>query len=95
MCAVGKFGSKTGQGLATDCTACLPGSYCAEPGATAPTGKCDAGFICVTGSSVPRPNPTGQANYDAAVTTSGVVGMGSICPLGGYCEIGSYEQASC
>ena len=100
MCDVGKFGSRTGAQTANDCTPCLAGSYCAEPGATAPTGKCDAGFICLAGSSVPRPNPNdvGNTNYDATVPASGTyspVNMGSLCPPGGYCEIGSSAALSC
>lgn len=88
MCAIGRFGNKTALKVASECAQCLPGSYCAEPGAVAPTGKCDAGYICKLGSTTPRPDAT-------STPPSGTAAMGSICPAGGYCEIGSSVASSC
>jgi hypothetical protein len=38
-----------------DCTTCTKGSYCAEPGISAPTNLCNAGYYCVAGSIIPEP----------------------------------------
>ena len=69
-----------------DCSACTPGSFCAEPGAVSPTAKCEAGFICPGGNIEPR--PTTPAGGDAATD-------GGPCPAGGYCETGSSVQKPC
>ena len=54
--------------------------YCAEPGSSSPTGMCNAGYICTAKSTTPVPS-------------DGV--MGSVCPAGGYCEIGSWTSIAC
>ncbi|XP_075892173.1 uncharacterized protein LOC142895201 [Nelusetta ayraudi] len=65
-----------GQGLATagECLACPAGRFCASEGLTGPSGFCAAGFLCVTGASVP--NPTDNRT-------------GSLCPPGTFCQRGS------
>jgi len=88
MCPEGTFGSLTGQVATGGCTPCTRGSFCAEPGLTSPTGKCDAGYICLIGSTTPRPDATLSPPV-------GTAAMGSICPKGGYCEIGSYKIIEC
>ena len=79
-CEIGTYGGQVGLTADTECTDCTAGSYCAEPGAQSPTGKCDAGYLCYGKSTTPRPTDT--------IT-------GEICPVGGYCEIGSSSQKAC
>jgi hypothetical protein len=55
LCAIGKYGAQAGLAAEEECVSCPPGNYCAEKGALAPTGLCDAGFICASGSTTPRP----------------------------------------
>lgn len=86
MCGIGTYGGSVGLGLVGECTDCPPGSFCAEPGAQAPTGKCDAGFICFGSSTKPRTDAA------SAVADTGVV---EVCPKGGYCEMGSVAQKAC
>jgi len=68
------------------CTLCLAGQYCATSGADQPTGNCDAGYYCITGSAVP--NPHGELNVLGEIS-------GDICPEGSYCPVGSFEPTGC
>jgi len=79
MCLAGTYGAAVKLKTAAEYTTCPKGMYCAEPGAAAPTGMCNAGFICTGGSISPVPTVTG----------------GEICPAGGYCEIGSWTVRDC
>jgi len=57
------------------CPKCPKGYFCGSKGMTAVTvaDKCDAGFICILGSTVPDPR-------------DGITG--DFCPAGSYCDIG-------
>ena len=58
----------------SECTDCDQGMYCDSLGQVAPTGNCDAGYLCYGGasSSNPTDNVTGEA-----------------CPPGGFCPPGN------
>jgi len=79
-CPVGTFGAALGLTLASECTACLAGHYCAQAGLTFPDGLCDPGYYCTGGASTSAP-------------TDGTTG--NICEVGGYCEMGSRAAATC
>lgn len=55
-CTPGTFNNLTGQHNDTACTRCSPGSYCASPGLSQPTGLCDPGWYCTLGSYLAQPN---------------------------------------
>lgn len=52
---LGTYSTQTSLESASDCTDCTAGSYCGDPGLTAPDGTCDAGYYCPPGSKVGRP----------------------------------------
>ncbi|XP_062329421.1 multiple epidermal growth factor-like domains protein 6 [Osmerus eperlanus] len=63
------------QGLTTpgECLPCPAGHFCGSEGLVQPTGPCTAGYLCVTGATVP--NPTDNRT-------------GSPCPPGWFCLLG-------
>jgi hypothetical protein len=69
-CAAGTYQDTTGS---YECKACDQYKYCDMAGLSAPTGYCDPGFYCITGSTFAKP-------YDYA--------MGAICGKGNYCANG-------
>jgi hypothetical protein len=98
-CPKGTYGGSVGLQNINQCTKCDPGSYCAEVGAKAPTGKCDAGFYCV--NTVPgtsnigatNPEPAAQAFPNDNLPVDATIG--GPCPVGGYCEAGSFQPKAC
>ena len=76
-CPIGTFGANIELGAEADCTDCTKGSYCAEPGISAPTDLCNAGFYCNVGSIIPEENdcPTGgyceQGSFEKTSCPSG------------------------
>lgn len=58
-CPVGTFSSATSLGSEDECTACLEGYYCNQPGKTSidtDADLCDGGFYCGNGSTTPTPD---------------------------------------
>ncbi len=53
----------------SECTPCSAGKFCNESGLSAPAGDCSAGYLCVSGATVPGPND----------------GVNGPCPAGLYC----------
>eukprot|EP01135_Chromosphaera_perkinsii_P006890 Nk52_evm45s621 gene=Nk52_evmTU45s621 len=47
VCPAGTFSNNKGLKAVSDCSDCTPGFYCANPGQTAVSGPCDAGYFCV------------------------------------------------
>ncbi|KAL4216939.1 hypothetical protein ACF0H5_023398 [Mactra antiquata] len=80
-CPLGTYRQEVKGQSMTDCTMCLPGMYCAGEGLAAPTGDCDAGYYCYSGSSSPQP--------DGSDVTGG------LCPAGYYCPMGSATPIAC
>lgn len=99
LCPIGTYGGSAGLKSSSECTDCPPGNYCAEKGALSPTGLCDAGYLCLGGSTTPRPygngvDVDGDADGTPEYDSDGVwtaTDTGGICPAGGYCEIGSKD----
>ena len=58
---------------------CTPGSYCASPGMSSPTGLCDPGWYCTLGSSLQQPTSP----------------KGGKCVAGQYCPEGSSMPLGC
>lgn len=79
-CPSGTFGNRTGLALASQCTPCAAGAYCATPGLTAPTGPCAAAYYCQRGANTSTP-------LDGRT--------GNLCPAGSYCPEGSGAPRRC
>lgn len=79
-CPVGTFISLTTQGDVSDCQPCTGGDYCDSIGLAAPTGRCSAGYFCVTGAT-------------GAAPTQGL--DADICPKGFYCPEGTLTPQPC
>lgn len=97
-CPKGTYGGSVGLKAASECTVCDPGSYCAETGATSPTGKCDAGFYCVNkpaSGNIGSTNPQPPANAYPNDWQPANAEIGGPCPIGGYCEAGSFQAKAC
>lgn len=64
-CPAGKFGSVTGASSETGCTDCIPGFYCPEGTAGAPTYslKCPPGHFCPQGTKTAEQNPCPDTKY--------------------------------
>ena len=79
-CPPGTYSNSTGLNNDLQCTDCLSRMFCGEPALTAPTGPCDAGYVCVFGASSPTPSDNRT---------------GGPCPLGRYCVEGSSTGELC
>ncbi|KAH8067766.1 calcium ion binding protein [Aureococcus anophagefferens] len=55
LCPRGSYGASAGLEAEAECAACDGGSYCETAGLAAPTGECDAGFFCASGSKTATP----------------------------------------
>ena len=78
-CPEGSYSNATGINNANDCLLCGQGVYCNVPGLTEPAGVCDAGYLCVSGSSSPTPQDV----------------INSPCPVGFYCTQGATHPVPC
>lgn len=76
-CGAGTFQNSFGQ---SSCKSCPPGYYCQTTGLSAPTGPCDAGYMCYGGATTSNP-------------TDGV--LGAVCPIKSYCPAGSAKSIIC
>ena len=79
-CQPGSYGNQTGLSNEDMCTECPKGYYCDSPGMSGPRGQCDPGYLCYGGTKIAAP-------------TDGI--QGKICPIGGYCPVGSFEATPC
>ena len=78
-CPVGTLSNITGSSDSGDCISCLEGMYCNSQGLTEPSGFCEAGYLCISGSSSPSPRD----------------GVNMPCPPGFYCEQGATYPEPC
>ena len=64
-CPAGKFGSVTGASSEAGCTDCIPGFYCPEGTAGAPTYslKCPPGHYCPQGTKTAEQNPCPDTKF--------------------------------
>ena len=102
LCMAGRFANESGL---VDCSACSPGKYQPEEGASNCT-TCPEGHACAEGAKSPIECPAGSAASFAgsAVCQRCLVGsyQGSgrattcnTCEVGGYCEEGSVAPTPC
>jgi len=82
LCPIGTYNDVEGATDSRECKGCEAGKFCPFMGQTVVDAVhiCDAGFLCLGGSS--RPEPTD-------FTT------GRRCPAGGYCTQGTAVVQSC
>ena len=80
LCPIGTFGDLEGLQNISQCTPCTPTMYCSAQGLTAPTGKCSAGYFCISGASSATPEEGENAN---------------ICPRGFYCTNATSNPTPC
>ncbi|XP_014845642.1 PREDICTED: uncharacterized protein LOC106919650 isoform X3 [Poecilia mexicana] len=94
-CPAGTFSSIDGAVSIEACQPCLPGHYCAKPGASSPSGPCNPGFYCREGSQAASPlrNMTGEVKSSARFDGDSV--HGDVCPAGHYCPKGSAKPSPC
>ena len=69
----------SGQQDSGACLACTPGYFCGYDGLDAPTGLCDPGWYCESGSYLAQPTSP----------------EGGKCLAGTYCPMGSYTPTGC
>jgi len=81
-CPAGTYNPEPGGRSIKDCLICKDGSYCANPGSSAVTGKCKAGYYCKvdTGAEVGYTTPHPPER---------------ICPKGHYCQEGATDKMPC
>ena len=80
-CPISTFNNRTGITSINNCTTCLAGHYCDAKGLSVPTGKCNAGYICLTGMQSPSP-PGTECPLGKYCISGSTVGID--CPDGTY-----------
>ncbi|XP_053362892.1 sushi, von Willebrand factor type A, EGF and pentraxin domain-containing protein 1-like [Clarias gariepinus] len=75
------------------CLPCLPGHYCEKERLTAVSGKCKAGWFCV--SAAWNPQPFDLDNYTSANCLCPASSTGGRCQAGFFCPAGSSEPTPC
>ncbi|KAH3841624.1 hypothetical protein DPMN_115097 [Dreissena polymorpha] len=81
-CPSGTYGSSTGFQAENQCTTCPARQYCGTTNLTAPSGLCDAGYYCKSGS-------------DSSMPSNATKGDGGPCPIGHFCEQGTQDPTPC
>ena len=79
-CPIGTATNTTGLGDVNECAPCAGGFFCDTPGLVAPSGRCAAGSVCVSGA--PVANPTDNVT-------------GYVCPAAAFCPLGSASPTWC
>ncbi|EDV25654.1 uncharacterized protein TRIADDRAFT_55968 [Trichoplax adhaerens] len=82
-CPTGTFSNQRGLLNDSQCESCTAGNYCDKLNATAPSGSCDSGYFCKSGSDTKTPD---------GVTNKGNAG---ICPPGSYCLASTSQPQPC
>jgi hypothetical protein len=82
-CPASTFSNASGLASAAECTPCSPGSYCASPGLTAPSGACAAGSVLKV---------TSDAQYDDGVAFDAAAGELRSLKCPGFCLSGTTAQ---
>ena len=86
-CAPGTFAADFG---ASQCTACLGGTFTGTDNSTACRG-CPVGNVCVNRSSAPLPCPAGRFGASAMSSFDEC----RICPPATWCSVGASEPTNC
>ena len=96
-CPSGTFSNATGLTADSECTSCIPGSYCLTVGLVEPSGYCSEGYYCPEGSITATEYvcpgglycPEGRALPlecpDGSYTDQAVAAECSMCPEGFFC----------
>jgi len=77
-CKKGTYSVRVGV-FYVNCLPCPPGLYCDTDGSASPTGQCEAGYYCLSGSTTATPSGTN----------------GNICPNNHYCPKGTGNPIPC
>ncbi|KAI4904543.1 hypothetical protein NFI96_029611 [Prochilodus magdalenae] len=83
-CPPGTVQPHAGASSEEDCLPCPSGMFCALPGLTEPTGRCQDGYHCPPGAI--SPNATGHRMESAG---------NNMCPPGHYCPVGTGYPLPC
>ncbi|XP_062816991.1 zonadhesin isoform X2 [Anolis carolinensis] len=75
------------------CLPCLPGHYCGKENLTTVSGKCDAGWFCISAAWTPQ--PFDLDNYTNGNCLCPATATGAQCSPGSYCPEGSREPNLC
>ncbi|KAM9734328.1 uncharacterized protein ACNS7B_016072 [Menidia menidia] len=75
------------------CLPCPPGHYCEKERLTKVSGKCKAGWFCV--SAAWNSQPFDLDNYTNANCLCPATSTGGQCQMGHYCPLGSSEPVPC
>jgi hypothetical protein len=79
-CPASTFSNATGLAAASECATCTTGWACEVPGLTAPSSRCDAGYVCTGGAAATVPD-LGVTGYE--------------CPEGSFCLQGAVAPTPC
>ena len=82
-CPKGTYNPSTGVMSEINCINCLGGQYCLTANLTSPTGVCEEGYYCKSGSDTPRPVE------EYSDSSSGRILGGLRCDKGTYCPFGT------
>ena len=104
-CLAGTYNPNSYGTTVSSCLACPAGKYCDTTGLSEYSGQCQAGFLCVSGSSSATPgyNSTSTLYDEANSVTNGACPRGYTCATGAIypqpCSPGTYQpntqQTSC
>lgn len=79
-CPISTLGTREGLADESQCISCPAGYYCNSDALTTPSGPCDPGYFCSSGSTNPRP-------LDSVANGP--------CPAGFYCPLNSSSPTPC
>ena len=99
-CPAGSYRATENAENVGECTLCDAGRGCTQPGASATTAACGAGYFCIEGSptTTPQEDMTIPSNVCNSYTVGGAAPAGctgAICPPGYYCEKESAVPSIC
>ncbi|XP_077422977.1 uncharacterized protein LOC144052618 isoform X3 [Vanacampus margaritifer] len=83
-CPTGTVQNQLGASSLDACLPCPAGMFCSQPGLSHPTGSCEAGYYCPTGSTSKN-----SFEYQSNSTRS------HLCPSGYYCPVGTKNPIPC
>ncbi|XP_060107674.1 multiple epidermal growth factor-like domains protein 6 [Heteronotia binoei] len=75
------------------CLPCLPGHFCGKENLTTVSGKCDAGWFCISAAWTPQPFDLDNYTNDNCLCPA--TATGAKCSPGFYCPEGSPEPVPC
>ncbi|OAF70388.1 hypothetical protein A3Q56_01860 [Intoshia linei] len=81
-CPTGTYNDLINQSTSIACKTCPPKKYCDGEGLDQPTGDCESGYICASGSTTPKPKVLDLNGNQP-------------CPVGMYCSKSSSVGIKC